>query len=139
VFDNADRGIQLYPSARRVRVYENTIDGNGEGVLVGDGAERNIVTDNLITNSRARWNVETYNLHGRGNAVLSNCVQASTAAYSHRGGIAPGIERELRLQSNAAAAIRYANRANGDLRVLAKSAACDGKGAPDDVAAGPNG
>ena len=139
VFDNADRGIQLYPRARRVRVYENTIDGNGEGVLIGDGAARNLVTDNLITNSRARWNVETYNLHGRGNAVLSNCVQASTETYSHRGGIAPGIERELRLQSNVAAAVRYANRGGGDLRVVAKSAACDGKGAPDDVAAGRNG
>src|SRR5438094_925267 len=29
VYDNADRGIQLYPSVLGARIYANTVDGNG--------------------------------------------------------------------------------------------------------------
>ena len=133
VFDNADRGIQLYPGARRVRVYENTLDGNGEGVLFGEAAARNVVERNLITNSRERWNVEVFDLYGPGNVVRSNCVQASSRAFSQRGGIAPEIERYLRLESNAVAEVRYADRAGHDLRASEPSPACAGVGAPDEV------
>jgi hypothetical protein len=139
IFDNADRGVQLYPRARGVRVYENTIDGNGEGVLFGDEAARNVVTRNLITNSRQRWNVEIYDLRGRGNAVRSNCVQASRREYGQRGGIAPEIEAYLRLERNVAAGVEYVDRARGDLRASTTSPACAGVGAPDDVTAGSGG
>jgi parallel beta-helix repeat protein len=139
VFDNADRGIQLFPYARGVRVYGNTIDGNGEGVHFGAAAANNVVRDNLITNSRKRWNVEYFDLHGRGNRVIANCVQAVArdAYYRRRGGIAPGIERYLRLDGNSRATVRYAGRSRGDLRPESVSAACAGMGAPDDVTAGP--
>jgi hypothetical protein len=139
VFDNADRGIQLYPLARGVRVYENTIDGNGEGVNFGAAAANNLVTNNLITNSRKRWNVEYYDLRGRGNTVRSNCVHAAARVdyYRHRGGIAPGIERYLTLEDNPEADVQYADRSRGDLRAPSKSSECAGMGAPDDVTAPP--
>jgi hypothetical protein len=120
-------------------VYENTIDGNGEGVLFGEAAARNVVTGNLITNSRQRWNVEIYDLRGRGNAVRSNCVQASGRKYRERGGIAPGIEGYLRLEGNRAAGVGYVDRQGGDLRASTTSAACAGIGAPDDVTTPPGG
>jgi parallel beta-helix repeat protein len=141
IFDNADRGIQLYPAARGVRVYGNTIDGNGEGIIFADAAARNVATNNLITNSRIRWNVEYFDLRGRGNEVLSNCVMAgaSESYYRHRGGIIPGIERYVKLEGNAAGEVQYADRAHHDLRPTSVSAFCAGMGAPDDVTAPPGG
>jgi hypothetical protein len=139
IFDNADRGVQLFPYARSVRVYGNTIDGNGEGVNFGAAAARNVVRNNLITDSRKRWNVEYFDLRGRGNRVLSNCVQAGgrVAYYRQRGGIAPEIERYLKLDGNAAARVQYVDRARGDLRPASISPSCAGMGAPDDVTAAP--
>jgi parallel beta-helix repeat protein len=141
IFDNADRGVQLYPQARGVRVYKNTIDGNGEGIIFADAAARNVASNNLITNSRARWNVEYFQLHGRGNEVLSNCVQADSKDdyYRQRGGIVPGIERFLKLRGNAKATVQYRNRAHGDFRTKSRSSFCSGMGAPDDVTGPPGG
>jgi parallel beta-helix repeat protein len=141
VFDNADRGIQLYPAARGVRVYGNTIDGNGEGVNFGAAAARNVVRNNLITNSRKRWNVEYFDLRGHGNEVVSNCVRADAriSYYRQRGGIAPEIERYLKLEGNPEAEVQYADRARGDLRPASMSSFCSGMGAPDDVTGPPGG
>jgi hypothetical protein len=137
IFDNADRGVQLYPAARGVRVTENTIDGNGEGVLYGEGATGNVVSNNLITNSNVRFNVEHFELHGGGNALASNCVRAggSSDYYNRDGGIAPDLERYVRVSDNEEADVRYVNRARKDFRVASAPAACSGMGAPDDVAA----
>ena len=35
IYDNADRGIQLYPDADRTAITGNVIDGNGQGVIFG--------------------------------------------------------------------------------------------------------
>ena len=35
IYDNADRGVQLYPDADGTVVTGNVIDGNGEGVIFG--------------------------------------------------------------------------------------------------------
>lgn len=137
VFENADRGIQLYPAARDVRVSGNTLDGNGEGINFGASAADNVVTDNLITNSRVRWNVEYHDLFGRGNQVTSNCLRASTddSYFRQRGGIAPGIERYLALEGNVDAPVTYTDRPRHDLRPAFDSEQCAGMGAPDDVTA----
>jgi parallel beta-helix repeat protein len=138
IYDNADRGIQLYPAARGVQVSGNTLEGNGEGIIFGAIAARNVVTGNLITNSQARWNVEYTGLSGRGNQLTTNCLQARDHAYYRtRGGMQPGLGRYVRIQGNVKTAVRYADPARGDYRPASVSAFCQGMGAPADVAAGP--
>jgi parallel beta-helix repeat protein len=101
IYDNADRGIQLYPDSQGTQVYGNVIDGNGEGVIFsGNGqtaSSDNVVHDNVISNSRVRWNVESYwdGPIGTGNVVRDNCLWASNATgqasyYNSNGGILPG-------------------------------------------------
>lgn len=77
IYGNADRGVQLR-GARRAIVRNNVIDGNGEGVIFGDlSASGNEVAFNVITNSKIRWNVESYwgsGAVGSGNTLHDNCV-----------------------------------------------------------------
>jgi hypothetical protein len=83
--------------------------------------------------------VEYFDLRGRGNVVRANCLRAASRDryYRRRGGIAPEIERYLRLKDNKPAQVRYVARGRGDLRAAATSPYCAGMGAPDDVTAGP--
>jgi parallel beta-helix repeat protein len=82
IYDNADRGIQLYPDAQNTVIDHNVIDGNGEGILFsGDGgtaSDGTQVYDNLITGSKVRSDVESWypagNPVGTGNTVHDNCV-----------------------------------------------------------------
>jgi parallel beta-helix repeat protein len=89
IFHNADRGVQLYPSAHRVTIVRNTIDGNGSGVIFSNDSSRNVVRDNLVSNSVVRWNAESHNLRGRGNRFESNCVKPGhpDEAYHENGGV----------------------------------------------------
>jgi parallel beta-helix repeat protein len=82
IYDNADRGIQLYPDADRTLIDGNLIVGNGEGIIFsGDGSltsDDNVVRHNVIANSRDRYNVEYYynrsTSRGTGNVVTRNCI-----------------------------------------------------------------
>ncbi|MFN8113683.1 MAG: right-handed parallel beta-helix repeat-containing protein [Solirubrobacterales bacterium] len=81
IYDNADRGVQLYPDAQRTLVTGNVIDGNGSGVIFSGGegtaSSDNVVEHNVITNSRVRDNVESYwgnGPVGNGNVVRENCI-----------------------------------------------------------------
>ena len=80
IYDNADRGIQLYPEADGTLVTGNVIDGNGVGIVIaGDEDEAsndNIVVGNAITNSTVGYNVHENwpGPVGSGNIVRSNCV-----------------------------------------------------------------
>jgi parallel beta-helix repeat protein len=40
IYDNADRGIQLYPDANNTLVTNNVIDGNGEGVIFSGSGDQ---------------------------------------------------------------------------------------------------
>jgi hypothetical protein len=98
IYDNAARGIQLYPHARGTTVTGNVLDGNGVGLSFG-GNERHAASDNLvqgnvITNSRVRWNLESSwaGPVGKGNLVTDNCFLAGNHGidagyYNSHGGI----------------------------------------------------
>ena len=76
IYDNADRGIQLYPDADGWLIANNVIDGNGEGIIFsGSGpltSDDNVVRDNIITDSKIRYNVEYF--YGSGAAGVGNVV-----------------------------------------------------------------
>jgi hypothetical protein len=85
IYDNADRGVQLYPDAQGTHVARNVIDGNGEGVLIGGGSEDygpqassdSVIEQNIITFSSQRYNVESHwgsPAVGERNVVRNNCV-----------------------------------------------------------------
>ena len=80
IYDNADRGVQLYPDSQGTLVSHNVIDRNGVGVIFG-GSETttsngNVVQDNVITNSRVRGNIDYSwgGAKGTGNVARHNCV-----------------------------------------------------------------
>jgi hypothetical protein len=101
IFRNGDRGIQLYPAGENVVIEDNVIDGNGSGIIFsghGSLTSRNaIVSRNIISNSRDRWNVESWYPDGTpigtGNVVVRNCLWASSADtyYNSDGGISPPV------------------------------------------------
>lgn len=82
IYDNADRGIQLYWNAQRTRIAGNIIDHNGEGVIIsgdfGFVSSHNLILNNIITNSTVRADVESYwpeqSREGVGNLVAGNCL-----------------------------------------------------------------
>ncbi len=116
IFDNSDRGIQLYPDSQGTRVFNNTIDGNGEGVLIaGSGASTsndNIVERNVITNSESRDNIEVNwpaggNV-GTGNVFRDNCVSGGVRDNGD-GGIEPRMDG-VAVSGNLVAPPAYVNR-----------------------------
>jgi len=82
IYDNADRGIQLYPDAQGTTISNNVIDGNGEGIIFsgdsGLASSDNVASRNVISNSRVRHNVESWwpsgNPVGTGNVASGNCL-----------------------------------------------------------------
>jgi Right handed beta helix region len=126
IYDNADRGIQLYPDSRGAHVYGNVIDGNGEGVTIsGDGdtaSSGNLVEHNVISNSKIRWNVTSRwrkDLIGSGNVVRENCLWASNSEdhFNDGGGIVSvaAARRGFRVAGNRLAEPQFADREAGDL------------------------
>jgi Right handed beta helix region len=118
IYDNADRGIQLYPDAQRTLIERNVIDGNGEGIIFsgadGRASSNNVVRHNVITNSLIRADVESWyprgNPRGVGNVVRENCV------FGGRNTIAPrfgGFTATL----NVIVDPHYADAAAGDFRI----------------------
>ena len=90
IYDNADRGIQLYPDADGTLVTGNVIDGNGQGVAIGGSgsqtSDNNLVEHNVITNSTIRYNVEGSwgSSVGTGNVVRQNCTIGGARGRRHR-------------------------------------------------------
>jgi len=129
IYGNADRGIQLYPDSQGTQVYGNVIDGNGEGIIISsDGSSRpssnNLVTNNVISNSTIRWNVESLwpnNRVGTGNVVRNNCLWASNSNsyYNARGGVDAPVG--FTASGNVVAAPQFVNRSWKDFRLQAGS------------------
>lgn len=133
IYDNADRGIQLYPDARGTRITGNVIDGNGEGVIFSGKDSRvsndNVVVRNVIANSKLRWNVESGGTGPKasGNVVRDNCVWAAASAskyYSQESGVQPD-SKNFTPGANTSAQPAYVNRSAGNLTPRSGSE-CDG-------------
>jgi parallel beta-helix repeat protein len=134
IYDNAGQGIVLYPAGKGTVVRGNTIDGNGEGIqFAGDGwtqSELNLVTQNIVSNSRLRWNIEAFweGEAGVVNLAAVNCVWATNPDpyYNARGGVSE--DRGFTPAANRVGDPRYINRAAKDFRLRADSP-CRGYGA----------
>ena len=128
IYDNADRGIQLYPDAQGTKIANNVIDGNGEGVLFsgdsGLASSNNVVTRNIVSNATVRYNVESWwpagNPVGTGNVASDNCVWNGA-----QGNVADEVG--FSASGNKAANPLYANRTTKDFR-LQSGSPCVGYG-----------
>lgn len=126
IFDNADRGIQLWPDAQYTKITGNVIDGNGQGISFGgykgDTTNHTIVENNVITNSNVRFNVESY-WHddvGADNVVKNNCIYGAKGWYGDNGsGI--GDQVGFTATNNIIAPPRYANQAANDFTIVGDS------------------
>lgn len=127
IYDNADRGIQLYPNARRTLIAGNLIDGNGEGIIFsgaeGFSSSGNVVLRNVIANSRVRSNIEHYwerpSQPGRGNVAARNCLGGARGGNIAR----PTVGYVAR--GNSTGVLRYRSRVARDFRPLADSGCRD--------------
>jgi parallel beta-helix repeat protein len=122
IFDNADRGIQLYPSAQNTLVAGNVIDGNGEGVIVsGEGgttSSGNVVRNNVISNPRLRAGIESWygagTPPGRDNVAEHNCLFGGAMQIDDSGG-------GFSARDNVTADPRFVDRASKDFRLQPSS------------------
>jgi hypothetical protein len=129
IYDNADRGIQLYPQAIATLIRGNVIDGNGEGVDFGASGQQssndNLVENNIISNSNVLYNVlSAYgpgDTPGTGNVVEDNCIGGG--AYDNQAN--PGGIRfdhtGFTLAGNILAVPSFFNRAHGDFSLAPNS------------------
>jgi len=111
IFDNADRGIQLWPDADETTIEHDTLSGNGSNLNLGSYApngffsEGNLVARNIVVNSRlescATCNVppgDTAQIVGNfpeeegsfGNSVEANCIFETDPSRNFDG---PGFEQ----------------------------------------------
>jgi len=127
IYDNADRGIQLYPDAQRTYIVRNVLDGNGEGILFAERSSGNLAEQNIITNSKIRWNLESFNLTGVGNEARFNCLYATNAnsQFNQNGGVDPAIG--IYTHDNVVSDPLYMDPTTRDFR-LREGSPCAGKG-----------
>ncbi|HEU4973477.1 MAG TPA: right-handed parallel beta-helix repeat-containing protein [Baekduia sp.] len=123
IYNNADRGVQLYPDAQRTVVRGNLIVGNGEGVIFsGEGtmtSRDNLVENNIIADSTIRTNVESWypagTPIGTGNVVRHNCLWGGAK------GLVDTSAGGFTLDANVTADPKFVNRSAGDFRLASDS------------------
>jgi len=144
IYDNADYGVHLYPDAQKTTVTGNVIDGNGEGLTFsgeyGVASNDNLVEGNVITNSKVRYNVESWfspgNPIGRNNVVRDNCVHGGVRDDGN-GGIAG--EWGFRAVQTVRARPAFASPARDDFRLESGDPCRDVLGAYRAIVPGPDG
>jgi len=122
IYDNADRGIQLYPDADDFEIERNVIDGNGQGIIFsgddGRASSGNRVEANVISNSRIRHNVESFwpkdSPVGTGNVARGNCLWGGARGGS-QGVQVPTVG--FSADSNVVGDPLYLDRARKDFRL----------------------
>lgn len=124
IYNNADRGIQLYPDAQQTTVEHNIIDSNGEDIIFsgdfGTASSNNTVANNLITNATIRADIESWypagNPVGQDNTVHNNCVWGGVTATIQTAEI--GFTAT---DNNTTANPQYVNPTTGDYRINSTS------------------
>ena len=115
IYDNADRGIQMFPDAQRTYVARNVVDGNGEGIVFSRTSANNVVENNIISNSVVRYNLEDFELKGTGNVARRNCLW-STRHAGNPGGLQTGLA--VPAVENIITDPGFVNRPAKDFRLL---------------------
>jgi hypothetical protein len=123
IYNNAARGIQLYPDAQHTTIDHNIISGNGEGILIGGGdgsaSSYTNVYDNIISDATARHDVESWwprgNPIGVDNRVHDNCI------WGGREGTIDSASGGFTADENLTANPGYANRSVHDYEMSAAS------------------
>jgi nitrous oxidase accessory protein NosD len=113
IYDNADRGVQMFPDAQRTYVARNVIDGNGEGVVFSRRSAHNLVEHNVISNPVVRYNIEDFELTGTGNVAQRNCLWSARHAGS--AAVSPAIA--VQVLDNVVTEPFYFDRARKDFRL----------------------
>jgi parallel beta helix pectate lyase-like protein len=132
IYDNASRGIQLYPDAQSTTIAGNVIYGNGEGIIFSGNdktaASGTTVVHNTIAGSTVRGNVESYYDSGApigaDNVVADNCIYGAASSY-YRGPDDSGLlqpEIGFHASNNLTQNPRLADPLHGDLEPAAQSA-----------------
>ena len=117
IYDNADRGVQLFPDAQNTYVANNVIDGNGQGVVFSRKSSNNVVENNVISNPVVRYNIESFELTGSGNVARRNCVWSTR----HWGNAGIQLDVGVPVLENVVMEPGYVNRAAKDFRLLPNS------------------
>ena len=117
IYDNADRGVQLFPDAQNTYVANNVIDGNGQGVVFSRKSSNNVVENNVISNPVVRYNIESFELTGTGNVARRNCVWSTR----HWGNAGIQLDVGVPVLENVVVEPGYVNRAAKDFRLLPTS------------------
>lgn len=123
IIKNADRGIQLYPDARRSYIAGNVIDSNGQGATFGGGggvaSSDNLIQGNVISNSRLRYNIESYfesgGSIGSGNVVQGNCIGGGARKAEAGGILSPSVG--FQTIGNVVATPSFKSERRGDYRL----------------------
>ena len=145
IFDNRNRGLQLWPNADSTTVRHNTFDGNGSNVNIGSCwqdfcsvtrfSEDTLLAKNVISHSRLLSNTEqdvppgdTHQIVGNfpnngnshGNVITRNCIYQPDPTENFGG-------YGYRRHHNLFARPLYVDRKANDLR-LSRHSPCAGKG-----------
>ena len=124
IYDNADRGVQMFPDSQGSYISGNVIDGNGQNVSYARESANNVVEHNVISNAVLRWNIEDWELSGAGNVARDNCVWTTrTDLYNRQGGIM--VSRDFTALDNLIADPLFENRGGKDFR-LRQGSPCAG-------------
>lgn len=94
IYDNADRGIQLYPDAQDTTIDHNVIADNGENFDFsgdeGTASDNADVYDNIIADPASATNIYSWyplgSPLGTGNVLQDNCVYGGSPAIDTSGG-----------------------------------------------------